>query len=80
MNSLKKKEPWESDLSKSERSIWNDDERSPVARHFWLDMTFASLRFPGAEVLKSQKCQEGSRLGIWAAKTPFEYNDSILES
>lgn len=63
VNSLKK-ELWESDLSKSERSIANDDETSPVARHFWLDMTFASLRFLGAEVLKSQKCQGGSRLSI----------------
>lgn len=77
---LFEKELLESELSKSERSIWNDDdETSLVARHFRLDVTFASsffLRFPGTEVLKSQKCHGGSRLSIWTAKSPFEYSGS----
>lgn len=39
-----------------------------MARHFQLDMTFASLRFQGTEVLKSLKCQGDSGCSIWTAR------------
>lgn len=49
-------------------NIRNHDETSPVTRHFQLDMTFASLRFQGTEVLKSLKCQGDSGWSVWTAR------------
>lgn len=53
-----------SEISKLEHSIRSHDETSPVARHFQLDMTFASLRFQGTGVAKSLECQGDSGWGI----------------